>query len=219
MKKIINWIQRNKWKILPVAIILPLIFAISFKQVLDKTEKKRNRKIEFLVVHWTANTNPGATAEMNAYYLRNKRQAGTHYCIDDEEIIQCTKEENVAYAVGDRKWLGFIPKPWLKNKIYNNNSLNFEMCLGGGRNDSLIFEQTAQILGWQMVNKGLDISRVVRHHDVTGKHCPRFNYQDDSWDQKKEDVAFFKFKLKVLEYAKYHLEKKKQGKNIQAKVQ
>jgi N-acetylmuramoyl-L-alanine amidase CwlA len=145
---------------------------------------------------------------MNTVYLRNKKGAGTHYCIDDQEIIQCTDESNVAYAVGDKKWWGFIPKPWLTNKIRNNNSLSFEMCLGGGRNDSLIIETTAQQIGWQLVNKGLDISRVVRHYDVSGKHCPRFYYMDKEWDQAKEDRAFYLFKLKVKKYQEVHLAEK-----------
>lgn len=206
--KLKRWILTHNKLFLLIA-LLPFIAAVSFVKILDRTVKHRNRPIEFLIVHYTANLNPGADARANAYYLRKKERAGTHYCIDDEEIVQCTEEHNVAYAVGDRKWLGFIPKPWLENKIKNNNSLSFEMCLGGDRNDSLILDMTAQQLGWQLVNKGLDISHVVRHHDVTGKHCPRFFYNDEKWDQRKEDIAWFKFKVKVMEYQNYHLEQKR----------
>lgn len=180
-----------------------LVAGVSFVQVLDKTVKKRNRNIEYIVVHYTANLNSGADARANAVYLRNKRQAGTHYCIDDSTdpndftkgtgIVQCTEEHNVAYAVGDRKWAGFVPKFWLKNKITNNNSLSYEMCLGGGRNDSLILDRTAQCVAWQLVNKGLDISHVVRHHDVSGKWCPKFNYNIAGWDVEKETKSWNEF--------------------------
>lgn len=189
-------------------LITPFILGVSFVKILDKTVKKRNRPIEYIVVHYTANLNAGATAKMNAIYLRNKERAGTHYCIDDVEIIQCTEENNVAYAVGDNKWLGFVPKFWLKDKIKNNNSLSYEMCFGGGRNDSLIMDLTAKAVGWQLVNKGLDISRVVRHHDVSGKQCPKFNYVSAEWDQKKEDIAFSKFKNLVAHYQYLNLQKK-----------
>lgn len=213
IKRIQVWIRKRRLLLLTLAFVgIGLGGFASFVQIFDKTVKKRTMPIEYLVVHYTANFNEGADARANAYYLQNKEHAGTHYCIDDEEIVQCTKEENVAYSVGDRKWAGFVPKFWLKNKIKNNNSLSFEMCLGGGRNDSLIMDLTAQQLGWQLVNKGLDISRVVRHHDVSGKHCPKFFY-DEEWNQRKEDVFWFKFKLKVVEYQNYHLEQKAKRKN------
>lgn len=207
-----KWALTHKLLMVFLFVVVPLALTVSFVKIMDKTVKKRRDRIEFLVVHYTANPNPGADARMNAIYLRNKRGAGTHYCIDDKEIVQCTDESNVAYAVGDRKWFGFIPKPWLHNRIRNNNSLSFEMCLGGGRSDSLIVDITAQQLGWQLVNKGLDISRVVRHHDVSGKHCPRFYYMDDKWDQTKEDKAFIEFKKKVVFYQKIHLEEKRRKK-------
>jgi N-acetylmuramoyl-L-alanine amidase CwlA len=211
-QKVLRWINKYRFVILFLFIVVPLVMSVSFYRIMDKTVKKRRDRIEFLVVHYTANFNTGADARANATYLRNKESAGTHYCIDDKEIIQCTDEENVAYAVGDKKWRGFVPKPWLSNKIRNNNSLSFEMCLGGGRNDSLIIETTAQQLGWQLVNKGLDISRVVRHHDVTGKHCPKFFYTEKNWDQAKEDREFYLFKLKVLKYQKMHLDEKERRK-------
>jgi len=188
-------------------IIIPLLLSVSFVKILDDTVKKRNRKIEYLVVHYTANLHKNADAVANARYLQRKSHAGTHYCIDDVQTIQCTEERNVAYAVGDRKWAGFIPKFWLKGKITNNNSLNFEMCLGPSRNDSLIIDRTAQYIGWQLVNKGLDISHVVRHHDVSGKQCPKFNYQDE-WVQADEDRAWKDFLIIVDKYWKYHLNRK-----------
>ena len=201
-----------------------IISMISFRKILDNTKKQRNRSIEYIVIHYTANLGENADAEANAKYLQKKRQAGTHYCVDDTEILQCTEEHNVAYAVGDRHWFGFIPKPWLKSKILNNNSLSYEMCLGGGRNDSLILEMTAQSVGWQLINKGfynskyeVDLGRVVRHHDVTGKHCPKFSYINPKtgkpdvnyWDQKLEDGLFWKFKQRVKFYAEMHLNRKR----------
>lgn len=206
MKK---WILKHKWIAL-LLILIPFLGAISFRKILDKTQKRRTMKIEYLIVHWTANTDPGASASANAYYLRNKKNAGTHYCIDDEEIYQCTEDHNVAYAVGGPLWRGFRPKFWLAGKILNNNSLSFEMCLGGGRNDSIIINQTSQLMGKKLVEYGLDPSRIVRHHDANGKPCPRFMYTTtDSWDQIKEDSAFMEFKKKVESYYQIHIFRKK----------
>ena len=204
----------------PIMTIVPVIFLIfgtSFVQILDRTKIHRSRPIEYIIVHYTANQSPKADATMNALYLQKARRAGTHYCIDDEDdgsgIIQCTEEFNVAWAIGDRTWPGFRPKPWLLNqdgsrKVLNNNSISYEMCLGGNRNDSIIIDRTAQQIGWQLVNKGLDISRVLRHHDVTGKYCPRFFYSDPQWNEVKEDSMFAVFRDKVAYYQNYHLMRK-----------
>lgn len=205
-----NWIKKYKYIIGLSIILIPVTLAVSFKQILDKTVKTRSMKIEYLIVHWTANTHPGADASANAYYLRNKKNAGTHYCIDDEDIYQCTEDHNVAYAVGGPLWRGFKPKFWLNGKILNNNSISFEMCLGGGRSDSTIIDWTAELMAKKLVEYGLDPSRVVRHHDVNGKPCPRFEYRrTEKWDQELEDAAFNDFKELVKKYYDIHVFRKK----------
>lgn len=213
-----EFINTHKIKIGLFLVLSVFISSVSFKKIFDKHTRKRREKIEYIVVHYTANLHPKASAEANARYLQRTRNAGCHYAIDDEEIVQCVPENRVAFAVGDRKWLGFIPKPWHKGKIFNENSLSFEMCLGGGRNDSLIIDETAQRVAWQLYDKNLyfgsiikkedgcnyikkvpDLGRVVRHHDVTGKYCPKFYYNQE-WNQKLEDAFFYKFKMKVKYY-------------------
>ncbi len=218
--KIINYFKNNKLELGLILVLIVFLCGVSFKKIFDKHTRKRKEAIEYIAVHYTANTHPGADAEANARYLRNKKNAGCHYAVDDQETIQCVPENEVAYAVGDKKWFGFIPKPWYKNKIYNENSLSYEMCLGGGRNDSLIIDQTAKYVAWQLYDKCLykgdtivvagtryvrktpDLGRVVRHHDISGKHCPRFFYNDPNWNQEKEDKEFYRFKIKVGNYFK-----------------
>lgn len=221
MIKKIKDLYRRYPKFFIIFPIIALVSSVCFVQILDRTKIKRKKRIEYVIIHYTANDGERADARMNALYLQKKHRAGTHYCIDDSEIVQCTKEDMVAYAIGDSYWKGFRPKPWLLNsdgtrKVLNQNSISFEMCLGGGRNDSIIIEKTAQLVGWQLVNKGLDTTRVLRHHDVTGKRCPYFNYQTFSdgridisqWDQAKEDSTFNEFLKKVRKYQLYHLKLK-----------
>lgn len=230
MKNLINHLKTNKHKYILGIIFLLFIGGVSFKKILDRHTRIRKQPIEYIVIHYTANLHPLADAEANARYLQKNKNAGCHYAIDDEEIIQCVPENEVAFAVGDKKWAGFIPKFWLKGKIFNENSMSYEMCLGGGRNDSLIIDMTARSVAWQLINKGFvkreptqiysvvqkkfltiyqkvpDIGRVVRHHDVSGKQCPKFFY-DRQWDQISEDKAFYKFKLLVDKYAREKLQK------------
>ena len=235
-KKIKEHLKANRLSYILGLVLFIFIGGVSFKQILDRHTRDRKHKVEYIVVHYTANPNPGADAIMNARYLQRKREAGAHYIIDDkpdinEGVIVAVPEDRVAFAVGDKKWFGFVPNPWHKGKIFNENSISFEMCLGGGRNDSLIIERTAMYVAWQLINKSLyssqykivdgktyvrkipDLGRVVRHHDVSGKHCPRFYYKDSAWDKAKEDRAFYIFKMKVEKYfnirLKYERELKK----------
>lgn len=214
--------QKRITNIVLFTVLITFLLGVSFRQIIDKHTRKRKKPVEYIVVHYTANLKKGADAVANAKYLQKTERAGCHYAIDDKEIVQCVPENEVAYAVGDKKWFGFIPKPWYKNKIYNENSLSFEMCLGGGRNDSLIIDKTAQSVAWQLYNRRFysvdtitvdsvrylrrvpDLGRVVRHHDISGKHCPRFNYNDTAWNQQKEDSAFRKF-VKNTEFYFYKL--------------
>lgn len=229
--RIYNHIKKYKIQYGSAFILLFLIAGVSFKKILDPNTRKRKEKIEYIIIHYTANLHPKASAHNNAKYLQKAKNAGCNWAIDDIETIECVPEDRVAYAVGDRKWLGFIPKPWHKGKIFNENSLSYEMCLGGGRNDSLITDLTAKYVAFQLLNKGFirydevqvwdgvqhknikklikvpDLGRVVRHHDVTGKQCPKF-YYNEPWNQQKEDRAFYKFKLLVnIYFQQYELRK------------
>lgn len=234
-KKITEHLKRNRIRYISALTIMLFFSGVSFKKIIDPDSRLRKERVEYIVVHYTANPNIGAGAAANAIYLKKKKNAGAHYIIDDnpdinEGVIIGVPEDRVAYSVGDRKWLGFVPKPWHKGKIFNENSISFEMCLGGGRNDSLIIDRTAQFVAWQLLDKGLysgqyvqvngktfvrkvpDLGRVVRHHDVSGKQCPKFYYHD-GWDQAKEDKAFYRFKMKVDKYFRERLDYEREIKN------
>lgn len=200
-----QFIKKYRWTLLITLIATSSIGFASFKKILDRTVKHRTMPIEYLIVHWTANITPGADAAANAIYLQRKEAAGTHYCIDDEETFRCTEDRNVAYGVGGKPWKGFIPKPWIAGKVFNNNTLNFEMCFGYTRNDSVIIDKTANLVAKKLVEYGLDTTRVLRHYDVIGKPCPKFAYRDmEEWNIQKEDSLFRVFLRKVSSYYTIH---------------
>lgn len=238
-KKFKEHLKRNRLKYILGIVLLVFVGGVSFKQILDINTRPRKSLIEYIVVHYTANTRIGADAKANARYLQKKESAGAHYIIDDnldinEGVVIGVPEDRVAYSVGDKKWFGFVPNPWHKGKIFNENSLSFEMCLGGGRNDSLIIERTAMYVAWQLIDKSLyhselivvngknytrkvpDLGRVVRHHDISGKQCPRFYYNDKIWNKAKENRAFYIFKMKVQKYFDARLKYDKNLKNTAA---
>ena len=185
------------------------------KTALDKHYRKGSRK-EFLVLHSTNNPHKWGNAANNAKYLSWSRHAGAHVVIDDKERWQTADFSWGIPAVGGRNWTGFIPKPWLKDKITNANSISWEMCLGWGRDNTKIVEQTAAEMGFYLVTYGLEIGAITRHNEAKGKYCPFFGqlymnesewdefYKDPAgsgyWDQSTEDVLFWKYKLRVEWY-------------------
>lgn len=217
--------MKVKLILLLLAIVISVLF-FSFRRIPDEDTRPRRSDIKFIVVHYTANLDDGADAEANAKYLKRMKNVGCHYAIDDVEVIQCVSEDSVAYAIGDRRWSGFIPKSWYDKKINNDNSISYEMCLGGGRDDSKIIDVTARLIAEQLYNRKFylqvnndgplipDLSRVVRHHDVSGKHCPRFNYNDSRWNQKKEDISFSDFKKLVESHFYEIMDEKNQSTEI-----
>lgn len=191
-------------KILFGSLLTIIVFGLvgllfSFRKIFDKRTdmKKRKGGIEYLVYHYPAAPNPNIKAEDIAYFLQDKCGAGAHWVIGDE-IIQTAPEDMRVNAVGGRKWVNWVPKSWLKGKITNDNSLSFEICLKRGdyNYNNNLMRVAASNFAWQLVNKGLDPSRVVRHLDVRGKYCPFFAcvyLTEQEWKvyQRNPDISGF----------------------------
>jgi len=57
------------------------------------------RKIDLIVVHTMEMDEKGETAENCAQWFRNPgAKVSAHYCVDSNSIVQCVKDENVAWA-------------------------------------------------------------------------------------------------------------------------
>lgn len=45
------------------------------------------------------------------------------------------------------------------------------------------------LTGWLCLRYGLSSQEVIRHHDVTGKICPKYFVEnEDAWENFKQDV-------------------------------
>ena len=192
-------------------------------KMLDRHHRDGDRK-EWICIHYTAAPCKYGDAKSVAGFLLRKRNAGAHYVVDDSLIIQTALEDWAVPAVGGRNWRGFEPKNDLNKKVTNANSINYEMCLGFQRDNERIIEVTAAAAAYQMVNKGLDIGAIVRHHDVRGKFCPFFGsvllsekqwlvfYKNPVgsgfWNQEYENRQFYRFKLLVQYYHNQQLIRK-----------
>jgi hypothetical protein len=202
-------------------LILPLLLGtcLQYSKITDSHSKRRGCEVSHLCVHYTANLWVSGTARENATYLKNKKSAGANVVVDDREIIITAPETQYVPSVGDRPWQGFKRKTWLQN-VSNRSTYSIEMCFGWNRNNEAIVDSTAAIMGWHLVNKGLGLGAVIRHHDASGKYCPFFgsiNLTPEEWkryvknpsgsglwNQAYEDRHWFRFKKLVAYYAEFH---------------
>ena len=123
----------------------------------------RTQPIEYIVVHYTANT--GDTAQNNLdYFARTKTGTSAHYFVDENEICQSVQDTDVAWHCGSKN-----PRhPYCRNA----NSIGVEMCNSVGSVPEAVRARTAAFVRQKMKEYGIDSSHVLRHYDVTGKRCP-----------------------------------------------
>ena len=148
--------------------------------------KLNNRKIQYIVIHYTAGTND--TAKANANYFRNaNRGASAHYFVDNNNIYQVVADKNVAWSVG---------KNYGKNNLFgivtNNNSISIEMCGTNGAVSEKTFNNTVELTKTLMKKYNISSNNVYRHYDVCSKQCPGWT----GWGTKAGDsgVLWTKFK-------------------------
>jgi len=136
-------------------------------------------KIDGIVIHYLAN--PMSSAQANRNYFENLKdthttKASSHFVIGLEgEIIQCIPTTEIAYTSNDR----------------NADTLSIENAHPDetGKFTEATYESLVELTGWLCWRHGLDSSDVIRHHDVTGKICPKYFVEhEDAWEQFLSDV-------------------------------
>ncbi len=136
-------------------------------------------KIKYIVIHFTAND--GDTDEGNGKYFHNNVvKASAHYFVDSDSVTHSVPDGRVAWSVGGSKYGDCAQTGGgsLYGVVNNTNSISIELC--DDRKDGAIYPSAATIenaleLTRQLMEKyGVPVERVIRHFDVTGKHCPDY---------------------------------------------
>jgi N-acetylmuramoyl-L-alanine amidase CwlA len=143
-------------------------------------------QILYLVIHYTGND--GDKAMNNAKYYRNTVvKASAHYFVDDEEIVQSVEDLTVAWAVGGKKWsdTGKTGGGTMYGKITNTNSISVELCdtVRNGRYEASekTLENAVVLCKELMERYNIPMENVYRHFDVSGKHCPAYFMEEETW--------------------------------------
>ena len=137
------------------------------------------KEVKGIVVHYTGN--PGTTAQQNRNYFEGlaqskKTKASSHYIIGlGGEIIQCVPLNEIAYASNQR----------------NADTISIECCIADdtGKFNEKTYDSLVKLTAWLMGEYQIPIDTVIRHHDVTGKNCPKYFVEHESaWIDFKSDV-------------------------------
>lgn len=169
---------------------------------LDKTANGRpGQRIvpKGVVVHWTANTGESADADNNRNYFNYSGvSASAHYIVDEEKVVQCLPEEEMAYHVGAKR---YSEKALRELSWYPNNcTIGVEICVNKGADFAKTMENAVSLCAEICSRHKWTAERLWRHYDVTGKDCPRFFVDDvvairygfasaqEGWNKFKADV-------------------------------
>ena len=143
----------------------------------------KREHVRDIVIHYVAN--PGTSAKQNRNYFEGlKDQSGSktvsassHYIIgSDGTILQCIPLDEVAY--------GNYPR--------NDDTVSIECCHpdSDGRFTDATIKSLIRLTGWLCRELSLNEKHIIRHYDVSGKHCPKYYVEhQDAWRTLKKKLA------------------------------
>lgn len=119
----------------------------------------------YIVVHYTSNR--GDTAKNNVdYFARENVGASAHFFVDEKETWSSVPEACVAWHCG--------AKSYRHPECRNSNALGVEICMNDkqGKVRQASIDRATLLVRALMAKYDVPVDRVLRHYDVTGKHCP-----------------------------------------------
>ena len=153
--------------------------------------KMSGKKNKYIVIHYTGST--GSALNNTKYFKSVYRGASANYFVDASSIYMCVKPSDMAWHCGDKAYSG-TSHPYY-GKCTNGNSIGIEMCCEKVNGKLHINDKTIanvkKLVMWLMSEYGIPESRVIRHHDVSGKSCPNANglLNDTTWKTFRKKIT------------------------------
>lgn len=153
--------------------------------------------IKYIVIHYTGND--GDTDESNARYFQNNvTGTSAHYFVDDDSITQSVPDNYVAWHCG-------TTGAYKHKQCRNSNSIGIEIC-DDVKNGTIYpsaqtIKNVLELVEYLMNKYSIPKENVIRHYDVTGKHCPQYWVNDSKWKSEfwnKIGVEYVVEKSKII---------------------
>lgn len=145
---------------------------------------KRTAKIEWIVMHYTAND--GDSDESNGRYFQQPLNpvASAHYFVDDDSITRSVPDDFVAYHCGAQTYR----HPYCRNA----NSIGVELCDAKRDGRVMATDKTianaAELVYSLCKQYSIPFDHIIRHYDVTGKLCPAYWVKGDGLQKFRRQV-------------------------------
>lgn len=127
----------------------------------------RNRKIEGIVIHDTANRASGANAEMHYRYFNAANRGASADIFVDKDSIWIINDYNKYYT-----WQCGDNPLYSKRRFNNQNSIGIELCVNDMNNINTVIDNAVFITKKLMQELNISANNVVRHYECSGKMCP-----------------------------------------------
>lgn len=129
-----------------------------------------------ICVHYTGDC--GATADRLALFFTANTAAETssQYIVGiNGEVIRCVPDDEVAYAAAGK----------------NSGTIHIEVCYKdkAGRFEEASIAALNELVLYLMNRYGISAENVVRHYDLTGKHCPAYYVDSTRWAALHERIT------------------------------
>ncbi len=167
------------------------------KRIAHKSNYGSNRaiaRIKYIVIHYTANDGDSDEGNGN-YFANNIVKASAHYFVDGDSITQSVPDDYVAWSVGGSQYSDCNKTGGgkLYGQCTNLNSISIELCdeVKNGKSDfsAATIKNAVELTKMLMDKYDIDINRVIRHFDVTGKPCPLPFVDNVKWNEFKNMIA------------------------------
>ncbi len=139
----------------------------------------------WIVIHDTANTNSGATAEMHNRYIHSNPGVSWHYSVDNTEIYQHIPLNEVAWHAGEHDG--------------NYYGIGIETCLQPGTDYNIVMRKTAKLSAELLNEFDLSLYNVRQHNYFSGKDCPHVMRASNRWNEFLNLTAIEYFAIKNLQ--------------------
>lgn len=174
---------------------------VKFNTSTVNTSALQNRKIEYIVVHYTAGTSSkeGSAYSLTEWYKKGanpSNPASSDYVVDDVDIVRYNPDipNRYTWCVGGGRY--GVMSTSEGGKYYgictNRTSISIEICSNKVNTKSLAAEDTdwyftdqalslaAGLVKMLMNTYGIPADHVIMHHHVTGKLCPAMWCRNES---------------------------------------
>lgn len=141
--------------------------------------------IKYIVIHYTAGKGDTAVNEGLYFKNTNKRSAGAHFFVDQNgEVVKSVSMNRVAWSVGGARYSDCAKTGGGKyyGIVTNSNSVSIELCDNLEKDPSKKQIEAVKELIKYIRKHCINAKTIVRHFDVTGKHCPQRMMEKKKWD-------------------------------------